>query len=318
MAFRQQIIELVKNLDTKKRILLLDGVEERNLKAAIKHTKDGIVETILLLEEHNTEIESQIKTIVISDYKHRKQEFVELYLSKRNGKETIEQAEQVIFQPNYFGMLLLELGEVDGIVGGLTLPTSQILSPAFKIIKPKEGVKTISSVMIMEKESEHYLFSDISVVPEPTQDQLVDIAINASNFSKKVGIKDKVAFLSFSTSGSANHESAKKVYNAKEEFNNKFQPSYKAIGEVQFDAAFNPEIRKSKYKEEGFEDKATIFVFPSLDSGNIGYKIAQGMGGFGAIGPIVTGLNKPVNDLSRGSTIDDVYNTILITALQGK
>ena len=309
MIFRQHI---------KKNILLIDGIEERSLEAAIKHKKDGIVNPILLLEKHDADIESKIQTIVISDYKNRKQELIELYLSKRNGKETLEQAEKVVFQPNYFGMLLLELGEVDGVVGGLTLPTSQVLSPAFKIIKPKEGIKTISSVMIMEKGSKYYLFSDISVVPEPTKDQLVDIAINASDFSKKISLEEKIAFLSFSTSGSAHHELAKKVREAKEEFNSRNKSKNKAIGEIQFDAALMPKIREKKYESKSFEGESTIFIFPSLDSGNIGYKIAQGMGGFGAIGPIITGLNKPVNDLSRGSTIQDVYNTILITALQGK
>ncbi|NQZ28927.1 MAG: phosphotransacetylase [Mycoplasmatales bacterium] len=318
MTFKNHMINLIKTQDTKKRILLIDGNEERSLKAALDHKKDGYIIPILLLNEHNEEIESKIKTIVISDYKERKEEFIKLYLSKRNGKETVEQAEQIIFKPNYFSMLLLELGEIDGVVGGLTFPTSQILSPAFKIIKPKPNVKTISSVMIMEKNSEHYLFSDISVIPEPSEEQLVDIAINASNFSKKIHLKDKVAFLSFSTAGSANHESAKKIYNSKEEFNKKYRPIHKAIGEIQFDAAFKPEIRNKKYKEKAFEERATIYIFPSLNAGNIGYKIAQNMGDYGAIGPIVTGLNKPVNDLSRGSTSTDVYNTMLITAIQSK
>ncbi len=318
MAFNQHIINLIKKSNDKKRILLIDGNEERSFKAALKHKEDNYVEPILLLKEHNEEIEAQVKTIVISDYKERKTEFIDLYLSKRKGKETIGQAEKVVFQANYFGMLLLELGDVDGVVGGLTFPTSQILSPAFKIIQPAQGIKTISSVMIMEKENEHYLFSDISVIPEPTKEQLVDIAINTSNFSKQIQLEEKVAFLSFSTSGSANHASTKKVYEAKNEFNEKYKPTHQAIGEVQFDAAFTPEIRESKYKEDHFNGKSTIFIFPSLDAGNIGYKIAQGMGGYGAIGPVITGLNKPVNDLSRGSTIQDVYKTILITALQSK
>ncbi|TCG10414.1 phosphotransacetylase [Mycoplasma todarodis] len=318
MTFKKHMIELLKSEVEKKRILLIDGNDKRSLEAAINHKKDNYIKPILLLEDHDEMIESQISTIVISDYKNRKEELVELYLSKRNGKETKEQAEKVVFLPNYFGMLMLELGEVEGVVGGLEFPTSQILSPAFKIIKPKPNVNVISSVMIMEKDDEHYLFSDISVIPYPTQEQLVDIAINSSNFAKQINFKEKVAFLSFSTSGSAKHELAQKVKHATEQFNKTYKPQYKALGEIQFDAALSMDIRNKKYKENGFDGKPTIFVFPSLDSGNIGYKIAQGLGGYGAIGPIITGLNKPVNDLSRGSTSNDVYNTMMITAIQAK
>jgi len=147
-------------------------------------------------------------------------------------------------------------------------------------------------------------------------DQLSDIAKNASAFASAIDFKTKVAFLSFSTSGSAAHPRALHVREATEKFNNEFKPEYRAIGEVQFDAAFSPEIRKMKYKDEGFKKNPTIFVFPSLEAGNIGYKIAQRMGGFGAIGPIITGVNKPINDLSRGSKVADVYNTAIITAVQ--
>ncbi len=318
MTFKEHTIKLLKKQNSHKRILLIDTDDNRSLSAAIRHKEEGYITPLLLLKDHNQEIENKVDTIVISDYKERKEELIKLYLSKRNGKETREQAEEIIFLPNYFCMLLLELGEVDGIVGGLSFPTSQILRPAFKIIKPKHGIKTISSVMIMEKASEWYLFSDTSVIPNPDQEQLIDIAINSSNFAKQIGIKDKVAFLSFSTSDSASHKLVDKVKFATQKFNNNYKPTYKAIGEIQFDAAFDLAIRKIKYKEEGFKKLPTIFVFPSLDAGNIGYKIAQRMGGYGAIGPIITGLNKPVNDLSRGSTIDDVYNTVLITALQAK
>ncbi len=316
MTFKEYTVDLIKKQGSKKRILLIDGDDKRSLLAAIRHKEEGFITPILLLEKHDEEIEKQIPTIVISDYEDRKEKFIQLYLEKRKGKDTRETAEKVVFLPNYFGMLLLEMGEVDGLVGGLTFPTSQILSPAFKIIKPKQGVKTISSVMIMEKGSDWYLFSDISVIPFPTKEQLVDIAVNSSNFAKQIKLKDKVAFLSFSTSGSAKHELVTKVNEATKEFNETYKPYYKALGEIQFDAAFSTDIREKKYKEEGFKKSPTIFVFPSLDAGNIGYKIAQRMGGYGAIGPIITGLNKPVNDLSRGSTVTDVYNTALITALQ--
>ena len=145
---------------------------------------------------------------------------------------------------------------------------------------------------------------------------MVDIAKNASTFAKAIDFKSKVAFLSFSTSGSAVHDKSTTVKDAVVKYNEINDSPYKAIGEVQFDAAFSPDVRASKYKEDGFKKMPSIFVFPSLDAGNIGYKIAQRMGGFGAIGPIITGVNKPVNDLSRGALTEDVYNTCLVTALQ--
>ncbi|TCG10262.1 phosphotransacetylase, partial [Mycoplasma marinum] len=238
------------------------------------------------------------------------------YLKIRKGKESREQAEKNIFEPPYFAMLLLKNGDIDGVVGGLSYPTSGILRPAFKVIGPKKGVKNISSSMVMSKDEGTYLFTDISVIPEPNKEQLVEIAINSSSFATQMNIDPKVAFLSFSTLGSANHPKASMVREATELFNEKTINKNKAIGEIQFDAAIDTEIRKLKYKNESFEGSANIFVFPSLEAGNIGYKIAQRLGGYLAIGPIITGLDKPVNDLSRGSTVNDIYNTIMVTALQ--
>ena len=228
----------------------------------------------------------------------------------------IPMALKAIYMPPFFAMLMIKLGEVDGVVGGLINPTSDILRAAFKLIGPKKGINTISSVMIMEKESDWSIFADISVNIMPSEDQLVDIAINASEFGKSIGFESKVAFLSFSTAGSAVHERSTLVANATKKFNETYKADYPAVGEIQFDAALSQEVRKMKYKEDSFDGKASILVFPSLEAGNIGYKVAQRMGGYGAIGPIITGVAKPVNDLSRGATPIDVYNTVLLTAIQ--
>jgi len=149
----------------------------------------------------------------------------------------------------------------------------------------------------------------------PTSDQLVEIAQNAAKFAGTIDLEKKVAFLSFSTLGSAVHERSTFVRDAVLKYNEN-NPEIKAIGEIQFDASVSETIRKAKYKEETFKGNPNIMIFPSLEAGNIGYKIAQRMGGYGAIGPIITGINKPVNDLSRGALTDDVYNTALLTALQ--
>lgn len=243
-------------------------------------------------------------------------QFIEKYVEIRKGKETIEQAQKAMQSRVNIAMMMLATGMVDGVVGGLLYPTSDILRGAFKIIGPKTNIKTISSVMMMHKDGNYSLYSDISVNPDPNSDQLVDIAKNALEFSESLQLFDenKIAFLSFSTDGSASTESTQKVKNATDNFN--LQSKVEAIGEVQFDAAVIPSVRKSKYQKSSFDGSANIFVFPDLNSGNIGYKIAQRIGGQGAIGPILVGVNKPVNDLSRGSTVDDVYYTVLITALQ--
>ncbi|MCK5945823.1 MAG: phosphotransacetylase [Mycoplasmataceae bacterium] len=317
MTFKNYIKEQIKEKGNKKKVLVIDGTDDRAVEAALAHNKDGLVEPVMLyVKKSDVPAKYTGTSIIMEEWKPREQELIDLYVKIRKGKETEEQAKKAVWIPHFFAMLMIRIGEVDGVVGGLVNPTSDILRAAFKVIGPKEGVKTISSVMIMEKEQDWFIFADISVNIMPSEDQLVDIAANASDFAKSIGFKTKVAFLSFSTSGSAVHERSTLVANATDKFNKTYKSDYPAIGEVQFDAAFDPEIRKMKYTGEAFTKVPTIFVFPSLEAGNIGYKIAQRMGGYGAIGPIITGVNKPVNDLSRGSTAEDVYNTILITAIQ--
>ena len=317
MTFKQYIEKQLKEKDVIKKVLLIDGTDKRAQQAAFMHKGDELVNPIMLYVNKEEKPEVCVwEYIIMEDWKPREQELIDLYVEIRKGKENAEQAKLAIWQPHFFAMLMIRLGEVDGVVGGLHNPTSDILRAAFKVIGPKPGTKTISSVMIMERASEWYLFADISVNIFPDEDQIVDIAINSSNFAESIGFKTKVGFLSFSTSGSAVHERSTMMANATHKFNAQYKPEYPAIGEVQFDAAFVPEIRKMKYKDVSFAKNPTVLIFPSLEAGNIGYKIAQRMGGFGAIGPIITGVNKPVNDLSRGSTSEDVYNTILITAIQ--
>ena len=319
MTFQKYIEDKLKDKSSQgiKKVLFLDGDDQRAQKAAVQHEMDGILEPVLLFEKKSDCTNGKMShCLFMEDWKDREDVLVAKYLERRKGKENEEQAKEAIKNKVIFAMLMIELGEVDGVIGGLINPTADILRGAFKVVGTKPGIKTISSVMLMERANEWYIFTDISVNIEPNADQLVDIAKNASDFARAIDFKTKVAFLSFSTSASAVHPASQMVREATLKFNDSYKPEYKAIGEVQFDAAFNPEVRKSKYKDEGFKKNPTIFVFPSLNAGNIGYKIAQRMGGFGAIGPIITGVNKPVNDLSRGATTTDVYNTALITALQ--
>ncbi|NQZ65942.1 MAG: phosphotransacetylase [Mycoplasmatales bacterium] len=302
-----------------KKIAFMEGQSERMVQAAKKFLSFKALKPIMIFENDQQKSEvslDSLEYIVIGENEALFNKLVDKYVEKRKGKETREQAEENLKKTEYFSAMLVETGEVDGAVGGVIHPTSDILRGAFKSIGPKKGIKTISSLMAMHNNSDTYLFSDISVNVDPTKEQLVDIAKNAYDFADIINFEKKLAFLSFSTDGSAVNEISKKVSDATNDFNNQVNPEHKAIGEVQFDAAYDAEIRKQKWKKDGFEGKPTIFVFPDLNTGNIGYKIAQRMGNWGAIGPIVTGLAKPINDLSRGSTVDDITNTAIITALQ--
>ena len=317
MTFKEYLVKMLskKAKKDKKRILFIDGGDIRAINAAKIHQEEGYLEPIILVKSDKDKPQGINSVIVIDQWRDKEEVLIEAYLKKRKGKETREQAIKAVWERSNFAMLMIELGEVDGVIGGLEDPTSVILRSAFKLVGAKEGIKTISSIMVMEKGVDWYIFGDTSVNINPSKEQLVDIAINASDFAKTIGFDSRVAFLSFSTDGSASHEDATKVKEATDEYNKKVGGTT-AIGEVQFDAAISETIRKSKYSRETFGGQPTIFVFPSLDAGNIGYKIAQRMGGFGAVGPIITGVAKPVNDLSRGSETTDVYNTALVTALQ--
>ncbi|VEU75467.1 phosphate acetyltransferase(phosphotransacetylase) [Mycoplasmopsis maculosa] len=301
---------------TRRRILIIDGDDKRAIDAAKELEKYSNLE-IILLTEKNENINTKAQVLNMFANEEKIEELANKYFELRKGKEDIETSRKVLRTRPFYAMMLLANNEIDGVVGGLNYSTADILRAAFKAIGPKKGIKTISSVMIMHKEEMTYFFTDISVNPKPELENLVDIAKNASDFAKSFNVNPKVAFLSFSTSGSAKTDETIKVSEAAKLFNESNE-GIKAIGEVQFDTAISENVRKAKYSGESFGGEANIFVFPDLNAGNIGYKIAQRLGNFGAIGPIITGVNKPVNDLSRGSTVEDVVNTVLITSLQSK
>ncbi|SYV97077.1 Phosphate acetyltransferase [Mycoplasmopsis edwardii] len=316
MSFQKELenklSEMNNAINSKKTILLIDGEDQRSIETVKMISKTNLVNVVLLVKEKNNELPSNIIQEVISNEK--KEQYANQFFEFRNGKETMESAKKSLEGAPFYAMMMLKNKEVDGVVGGLNYTTADILRAGFKVIGPKKGIKTISSAMIMHKETEKYIFSDISVNIKPNADQLSEIGLNASDFAKGLGLEPKIAFLSFSTDGSGMSDESKLVAEAVAKFNE--VSDVKAIGEIQFDAAFDETVRKAKYKKESYSGKTNVFVFPTLDAGNIGYKIAQRLGGFGAIGPVITGISSPVNDLSRGSTPEDVYNTILITALQ--
>ncbi|ADE19786.1 phosphate acetyltransferase [Mycoplasma crocodyli] len=316
MKFTDILNKKINSIKTKKRIVLIDGNDQRSIDASKILSAYKNIEVILLLEKADEKLNGY-NTLNMFEDKQKIETYINQYVELRKGKETSEQARVQVSTRPFYAMMMLFNGEVDGVVGGLNYSTADILKAAFKAIGPKPGIKTISSVMIMHKDEDSYIFSDISVNPKPTKEQLSDIGINAASFSSVLGFDPRVAFLSFSTDGSAVTEDTKLVKEACDDFNSKWNGT-KAIGEIQLDAAVDMGVRKTKYKSSSYNELSNTLIFPDLNSGNIGYKLVQRFAQYGAIGPIVVGIKKPVNDLSRGSSVEDVVNTVLITTLQSE
>ncbi|MBT2634007.1 phosphate acetyltransferase [Pseudomonas sp. ISL-88] len=243
------------------------------------------------------------------------EELVQAFVERRKGKATEEQARKALLDENYFGTMLVYKGLADGLVSGAAHSTADTVRPALQIIKTKEGVKKTSGVFIMARGDEQYVFADCAINIAPDSQDLAEIAIESAHTAKMFDIDPRVAMLSFSTKGSAKSDETEKVAEAVKVAKEK-APELTLDGEFQFDAAFVPSVAEKKAPDSEIKGDANVFVFPSLEAGNIGYKIAQRLGGFEAVGPILQGLNMPVNDLSRGCNAEDVYNLALITAAQ--
>ena len=238
-------------------------------------------------------------------------------LERRKGKNTPEQVDQMLEDISYFATMLVYMGKVDGMVSGAIHATGDTVRPALQIIKTKPGVKRISGAFIMQKGDERYVFADCAINIELDAPTMAEVAIESAHTAQLFGLDPKVALLSFSTKGSAKGEMVTKVADATKLVHEK-APELAVDGELQFDAAFVPSVGELKAPESKVAGHANVFVFPSLEAGNIGYKIAQRLGGFEAVGPILQGLNAPVADLSRGTSEDEVYKVAVITASQVK
>ncbi|NLT18040.1 MAG: Phosphate acetyltransferase [Firmicutes bacterium ADurb.Bin080] len=313
-----------------KHIVLGEGEEIRVIHAAeiinkmkmAKITLLGNKTKILSLAEENSLVGVDI---VDPDNSPDSERYANLLYELRKEKGmTIEKARALTKDSLYYGCLMIKSGDADGMVAGAIHATSDVLRPALQIIKAKEGLKTVSSFFLMSlPEGSVYgqegvmIFSDCGVLPDPTADQLVDIAISAAESARRIaGIKDpKVAMLSFSTKGSASHPLVDKVLVATSKL--KSMPLDFAVdGELQLDAAIVPSVARLKAPGSTVAGYANVLVFPDLQSGNIGYKLAQRLGNAEAIGPICQGLASPVNDLSRGCNVTDIVGAVAITALQ--
>ncbi|MBL3520620.1 phosphate acetyltransferase [Aliarcobacter lanthieri] len=249
-------------------------------------------------------------------------ELVELRKSKNLSKEEAKQI--MLTEPRFFGCMMVRLGDADGLVAGSNSPTSDVLRAAIQVIKTAPGINTVSSTFVMETKDGKFgdngliLFSDCAVIPDPTAEQLADIAsATAATASSVVGLEPRVAMLSFSTKGSASHPLVDKVTTACKILKDR-NVNFPFDGELQADAAIVESIGAKKAPDSKVAGRANILVFPDLQAGNIGYKLVQRFAGAEAHGPIIQGLNKPVNDLSRGCSVEDISNLVAITATQIK
>lgn len=311
------------------KIVFPEGTEPRIIGAAARLNADRILKPILIGDAADIQSIASAKGfnltgITIIDPKAYPQAdfdtMVAAFVERRKGKATEEQAQEMLKNVNYFGTMLVYTGKAEGLVSGAAHSTGDTVRPALQIIKTKPGVSKTSGIFFMIKDDQQYIFGDCAINPTLEAQDLAEIAVESAKSAKSFGMSPRVAMLSFSTKGSAKSDDVEKVSNAVDIAQEKIEAdSIEDVvvdGEFQFDAAIVPEVAKKKAPDAKIQGDANVFVFPSLEAGNIGYKIAQRLGGFDAVGPVLQGLNSPVNDLSRGCSIEDVYNLSIITAAQ--
>lgn len=310
--------------DKNKHIVFPESTDKRILEAASKLGASGLLTPVLIgerfhirqtAEETGVDV-SSCQIVDPADF----EEFdlmVETFVDRRNGKVMAEEAHDILQDANYFGTMLVYMNQADGLVSGAVHSTAETVRPALQIIKTKEGIQKTSGMFIMVRDEEKYVFADCAINMNPDEQDLAEIAVESANTAKLFDIDPRVAMLSFSTKGSAQSDETEKVAAAVDQAKKK-DPTLMVDGEFQFDAAFVPSIAQTKAPDSELGGEANVFIFPSLESGNIGYKIAQRLGEFEAVGPVLQGLNQSVNDLSRGCSAEDVYHLALITAAQSE
>ncbi len=308
-----------------KRIVLAEGEDSRILKATEIILSKKIARITLLGDEAKIKAKAKKLNLYIKDAKiidpktfSAKDVYAHyLYNIRKRKGMTLEEAKQKIQDNNYLGTMLVNEGDADGMVSGAVSHSADVLRPALQIIKTKKGINTASSFFLMCGEKRQFLFADCAIVINPTASELAEIAICTAESAKNFNLNPKVAMLSFSTKGSGKSEEVEKVKKAVVLAKNK-KPDLMIEGEMQVDAAIVPEIAKLKCPKCKIQGDANILIFPDLNSGNIGYKLVQRFAGTEAIGPIIQGLKKPINDLSRGCSVEDIVNVVAITALEAK
>lgn len=330
MAFIEKICKMAQT--DRKRIVLPEGEEERTIRASEVIKDNSLADIILVgdigvIKEKASEFGVNLEGIEIIDPKTSKKTDAyanEFYELRKNKGMTLEKALETMQDCLYFGTMMVKMGEADGLVSGAIHTTGDLLRPGMQIIKTAPGIKVVSSFFIMELPSNEYgedgllLFADCAVNPNPNAEELASIAISTAENAKCLcNFEPKVAMLSFSTMGSAKHELVDKVAKATEIAKNA-RPDLQIDGELQLDAAIVPSVGKQKAPNSTVAGNANVLVFPDLQSGNIGYKLVQRFANAEAIGPICQGFAKPINDLSRGCSVQDIVNVVAVTAVQAQ
>jgi phosphate acetyltransferase len=323
--FQYQLVKRAK--EKKKHIVLPEGDDDRILMAADMLIRQNVVDlTILGVRET---IETAVKRLNLSldldkvgiENPETSQKFEgyaqTLYELRKSKGVTLEMARDLMHDVSYFGTMMVFKGEADGMVSGAIHTTQHTIRPALQFVKTKPGVSTVSSVFFMCLPSRVSVFGDCAVIPNPTSEQLADIAISSAESAKMLGIEPKIAMLSYSSGSSGEGEDVDKVRKATELVRER-RPDLKVEGPIQYDAAVDPEVGRKKMPNSEVAGQASVLIFPDLNTGNNTYKAVQRETGALAIGPMLQGLNKPVNDLSRGCTVADVFNTVVITSIQAQ
>ncbi len=323
--FQYQMVKRAKS--QKKHIVLAEGNDDRVLIAAARLLQQDVVSLTILGD--NEEIEASFKRLNLSfsrenvsiinplkspDFERYSETLYELRKSKN---VTLEMARDMISDVSYYGTMMVYLGDADGMVSGAVHTTQHTIRPALQFVKTKPGIQTVSSVFFMCLEDRVCVFGDCAVNPNPTAEQLAEIAISAAESSISFGIEPLIAMLSYSSGTSGVGEDVEKVRRATEIVKEK-RPDLKVEGPIQYDAAVDPVVGKQKMPNSPVAGQASVLIFPDLNTGNNTYKAVQRETGALAIGPMLQGLNKPVNDLSRGCTMEDIFNTVVITAIQAQ
>ena len=332
MSFIEEIKNRAK--EDKKTIILPEAEDKRVLEAASKVIKQGFAKVILLGDEEKIKEDSSKNKIDLDGVdiinpltSDKKEEYKQkLYELRKNKGMTLEQAEKLLKEPIYCGMMMLkdENSKADGLVSGAAHSTANTLRPALQILKTKPGTKLVSAFFVMcvpdceYGENGTFIFGDSGLNQNPTADELSEIAISSSKSFEQLVMKEaKVAMLSYSTKGSAKSELTEKVIEATKLVKEK-ETNLMVDGELQLDAAIVPEIAASKAPDSPLKGEANVLIFPDLDAGNIGYKLVQRLAKAEAYGPLCQGIAKPVNDLSRGCSADDIVGVVAITAVQAQ
>lgn len=329
MEFIKQLKAKAK--ENKKRIVLPEGEEERTLKAADTILGEGFAEIILIgnpevIADSSAKysLDNISKATIVNPLSHDKKEaYTNLLLELRKSKGlTEEKAQALVENPLYLATLMIKSGDADGEVAGAQNATGDVLRPAFQVVKTLPGISVVSGAFIMILKDKEFgedgmmVFADCAVHPNPTASELAEIAVTTGKTTKSIaGFEPKIAMLSFSTKGSAKHEMVDKIQEATR-LAKEMAPEMKIDGELQADAAIIPAIGSSKAPGSEIAGNANVLVFPTLETGNIAYKLVQRMAGAEAIGPVLQGMAAPINDLSRGCSVSDIVNLVAITANQ--